>query len=315
MGLLEIILIVAAVLIVGNVMAMFAITWPIAKREYANMFIRETEDKWARENSCPENEEHSVMFDAGINWGKENANAIKEVCIENDGLKLYGEYFDFGGSKCAIILPGRAESLLYCYYFAEPYKKMGYNILVVDQRAHGKSEGVYNCVGVKERDDIKCWMEYIHNTFGDEKFFIHGVCIGSSIAIFLGAMNTPGLEGIALEGPYVSFLNVLTQRTKARKKPPFPIVQEMTYLFKKKAGINIVKEKPVNYIKKVNVPTLFLCGRKDYSSLPAHMDKLYKLCGAENKKMVWFDEGAHSHLRISNTEEYDKAIEDFIEKL
>ena len=310
-----IILIIVAVLILGGIVPMFAVTMKIAKKEYVNMFERDSEDKWGRENSCPENEEHSVMFDAGLEWGRNHKDNMVEVSIVNDNLKLYGEYYDFGKERCVVILPGRAESLLYCYYFAEPYEKLGYNVLVVDQRAHGKSEGRYNGVGILEKSDIRAWMDHIHDTFGINKFLIHGICIGSSTAIFLGAEEYPYLEAIVLEGPFRSFNNVLIQRTKAVGKPPFPIVWELGYLFKKKAGINIYKEQPIKYMNRLHIPTLFLCGKEDYSSLPKYSEKMFALCAAEKKDIVWFDHGAHSHLRIRNIEQYDNSIYTFVDKI
>lgn len=315
MNVVIIVLIVLAVILVVGVVPMVFVTFPIAKREYINMFERDSEEKWGRENSCPENEEHSVMFDAGMEWGRAHKDVMTEVSIVNDGLNLYGEYYNFGSNRCVVILPGRAESLLYCYYFAEPYVKLGYNILVVDQRAHGNSDGEKSGVGISETGDIKAWMEHIKEKFGDEKFLIHGICIGSSTAIFLAAMHLPYLEAIVLEGPFKSFNNVLIQRTKAVGKPPYPIVWEMGYLFKKRAGINIYREKPMNYISKIKIPTLFLCGKQDYSSLPKYSVKMFERCTAEPKEIVWFDEGAHSHLRIRNVDKYDEAIENFVNKI
>ena len=306
------IIIVLAVLIAGGVISMLAVTIPIAKKEYQNMFTRDSQEKWGRANSCPEDADHSMMFQEGLDWGKANVQLCREVCIINDGLKLYGEYYDFGNDKCVIILPGRAESLLYSYYYAQPYQDMGYNVLVIDQRAHGKSEGIYSCVGIKETDDVRCWMRYIQNAFGISSFVIHGICIGSFCAIKLATEGLPFLKSIILEGPFTSFRSVLVQRTKAAGKPPFPFVDELIILFKKRAGVNVRREKPIRYIRTVKTPVLFLCGRQDYSSLPENCEKLYKLCGSLRKQIVWFDKGAHSHLRFSNKEAYDKAVEEFL---
>ncbi len=310
-----IILIVLVFILAVVILPMFIVTFGIAKKEYTNMFERDSEEKWGRENSCPENEEHSVMFDAGMEWGRTHKDVMTEVSIVNDGLNLYGEYYNFGNDRCVVILPGRAESLLYCYYFAEPYEKLGYNVLVVDQRAHGKSEGRYSGVGILEKGDMRAWMDHIHESFGIDKFLIHGICIGSSTAIFLGAEGYPYLEAIVLEGPFKSFHNVLIQRTRAVGKPPFPIVWELGYLFKKRAGINIYKEQPIKYMEKLTVPTLFLCGREDYSSLPKYSKKMFARCASEKKEIVWFDEGAHSHLRIRNIEKYDNAIYAYVGKI
>jgi esterase/lipase len=88
----------------------------------------------------------------------------------------------------------------------------------------------------------------------------------------------------------------------------------MGILFKKIAGINIFGNTPLKAISKVEVPQLMICGRQDVSSLPKYFDKINETSGSLRKEMVWFDEGAHSHLRIRNLEGYDKAVSDFLNK-
>ena len=103
------------------------------------------------------------MFDLGMDWARENEARKRPVSIENEGLKLAGEYFDFGHKRCAIIFPGRTESLCYSYYFAQPYAEAGCNILVVDSRAHGLSEGKYNYCGTREWSDVIAWSRFAHD--------------------------------------------------------------------------------------------------------------------------------------------------------
>ncbi len=310
---LLIFLIILAVVVV-NIVVMLIITMRICKVQWADMFERETPQKWGRENSCPSNAEHSVMFDAGIAWGEANSDKCIPIEIINDGLKLKGEYFDFGQEKTCLFLAGRAESLLYSYYFAETYANLGYNVLVIDPRAHGESEGKYSSVGIKETGDAIAWMDYVHERFNQNHFIIHGICIGSATAIYAAARQYKYLEAIVLEGPFISFYNVLIQRMRAIPKPWFPMALEMAYTFKKKVGVNIFKERPLNYLPKVKVPALFLCGKEDASSLPKYFDRLYAACGSEIKECIWFEHGAHSHLRIANKEQYDNAIDTFLKE-
>ena len=75
-----------------------------------------------------------------------------------DGLKLIAEYYDFGFDKTAIIMPGRRECLIYSYFYAFPYKDAGVNVLVIDQRAHGLSEGKYSTCGIFEAKDVIDWI-------------------------------------------------------------------------------------------------------------------------------------------------------------
>ena len=67
-------------------------------------------------------------------------------------------------------------------------------------------------------------------------------------------------------------------------------------------------------IDKVKVPVLFLYGEKDIFSRPDKSKLLIEKCGSEIKEVEWFKEGAHSHLRYTNPEQYDAAILRFSKK-
>lgn len=313
---MQAVLLIAAIVVfiaLSGFIFMWIYVWGIAKKQYSEMFIRTSPDKWARGNSCPENEEHSVMFNAGMKWGEENASYKEDIEITSkDGLKLKGEYFNFGYDRAVLILAGRAETVLYCYYFAELFQKAGCNVIVVDPRACGLSEGKYTTAGMKEGEDAGLWIDYIHERYGIEKFFIHGICVGSAQAIYVAAAHQAYLKGIILEGPYSAFYKVLLMRTKNHGKPTFPVCLQMAMLYKKLAGVNVFKNKPIEEIKKVEVPALFLCGREDKSNSPDDFELIYNACGSAKKKFVWFDHGAHSHLRIVNLEKYDSEVIDFI---
>ena len=50
------------------------------------------------------------------------------------------------------------------------------------------------------------------------------------------------------------------------------------------------------------------------SNKKAKSKKLFAACTAGTKKLVWFDKGGHSHMRINNTQAYDDAIVAFLEE-
>ena len=91
--------------------------------------MRTSKKKWGRECSIPEDAEYLRMFEEGLDWDKKYSGYKRTVNIKNGRFHLFGEYFDFGSKKAVIIIAGRMESLLYSYFFAEPYRAAGYNVL------------------------------------------------------------------------------------------------------------------------------------------------------------------------------------------
>ena len=310
------VLIAVAVLLLGGLVGMFAATWPISKKVYEGHLVRTSEEAWGRVCSAPENEEQLQMWNDGIAWAEENKAACREVEIENEGFRLFGEYFDFGGDKCAIILPGRCECLVYSYYFGAPYQKAGYNVLVIDSRCHGKSDGKYSTAGVKESSDVLAWAKLVHS-FGNREICLHGICIGTSAGLF--AMNKPEcpdyITTLVTEGCYVSLRETFKRHMMAINRPAFPVLDMVMLRLNMTTGINIYRDTPIRAMKKLykNKRVLFLYGKEDIFSIPVKSQKLFDACAAEDKKLVWFDHGGHSHLRINNVTAYDDAIAEYLE--
>ena len=317
MGIAEI-LVIIAVLLLGGLIFMIVYTYPIAHRVYEEQLVRTSPEKWGRTCSFPDDAEQMQMWDDGVAWMERNCDRITELQIENDGLQLFGQYFDFGADRCVIILPGRCESLVYSYYFAPPYEKAGFNVLVVDTRCHGKSDGKYNTIGVKESGDILKWAELVHTQFGNREIYFHGICIGTSSGLFaLTAKNAPDyLRGLVTEGCYVSFPETFKRHMMALKRPIFPVLQLAMLQIYRHTGTNVYRQKPISAIRRIrpDCRILFLYGQQDVFSIPEKSRKLFAACASEDKKLVWFEKGGHSHLRINNTEAYDQAIIDFFRK-
>ena len=310
-----IVLIVVAALLLGGLVAMLMYTYPISKNVYRQQLVRTSPDKWGRVCSAPENEEQMAMWNAGVAWAEQYRDRVTEVQIENDGFDLYGEYFDFGADRCVIILPGRCESLMYSYYFAPPYREAGFNVLVIDTRCHGKSSGIYNTIGVKESSDVIAWSKLMHERFGNAEVWYHGICIGTAAGIF--ALTDPRcpeyVRGFVTEGCFVSFRETFKRHMMVDKRPLFPALDLVMLHINRHTGTNVYRDKPLSAIRRIKADArvLFLYGEKDVFSIPKKSRQLFENCSAVDKKLVWFDRGGHSHLRINNTERYDNEIIEF----
>ncbi len=303
-------------LLLSGLIFMLCYTYPIAKRVYQEQLVRTSPEKWGRTCSFPDDAEQVQMWNDGIAWMERNRDKITQLQIENDGFKLFGEYFDFGADRCVIILPGRCESLVYSYYFAPPYEKAGFNVLVIDTRCHGKSDGIYNTIGLQESRDVLAWAKLIHDDFHNREIYFHGICIGTSSGMFaLTAKDAPDyLRGLVTEGCYISFSETFKRHMMALNRPLFPVLQLVMLQIYRHTGTNVYKWKPISAIGKVkpDCRVLFLYGEKDIFSIPEKSRQLFAACSSQDKKLVWFDKGGHSHLRINNTEKYDQAIVDFL---
>ena len=283
---------------------------------YVILLVRTRKGKWTRKCSLPNDPEIKRMFDEGMDWEQTHRACKREVEVTSDGYRLFGEYFDFGYDRAAIIIAGRTETLLYSYYFAEPYRASGCNVLVIDNRSHGKSEGRISSLGYKEHRDILRWSKMLHDDFGNKQVFLHGVCIGASNALFaLTSDDCPDyMAGMVAEGMFTTFYESLMHHIKEAHQPVQPALEEIRGDIRLFSGYDIKRDGPIFRIHKLKKPILMLQSKEDKYSLPERAKALYGKCSAP-KKLIYFEKGAHSHIKINASAKYDNVVVDFLREV
>ena len=279
---------------------------------YTATLRRTKKEKWARNPSSLEPKQIG-MYDEGMAWHEKNKEYMHEVHIKNNGLNLYGEYYDFGCDRCVMILSGRTESLRYGYYFAIPYSEIGFNILVVDPRAHGNSDGEFNTIGFEESGDALAWADFIHGKYGMDTIIFHGICIGAAGGMYaITSESCPDyIKGMVVEGMFANFGESMKNHLIERKKPVIFVYSMINFWMKHYTGHTMDKG-PIDVIHKMDKPLLMLHSKEDAYSTPEYAQRLYDMCPSQNKALVWHEHGEHSMLRPTDTEKYDTAIKNFI---
>ena len=292
------------------------ITFETARRVYLHTLSTKMGGEWKRECSLPENECQMNMWNKGLEYMAQYSDKKEDVQIENDGLKLCGEFYNFGSKKTVLFLCGRCECAWYAYYYAKPYVESGYNLLFIDPRAHGLSQGQYSTVGIKESQDALAWMKYINEAKGGQKFTLHCVCVGGAAGLLAAtsANNNDLVEKIVLDGVFVNFKESYKRHYCDLGHKTFPVFYQIWFWFRVYTGVSVKLSSPLDAVKKLNIPVLFLHTKNDKFSLPEKAQLVFDACSSKDKSIVWFDEGYHSHIRDHATEKYDDAVKSFLTK-
>lgn len=274
--------------------------------------------KKARTRKCGEEncEDQKKIFDQGVAWATDYQDSTEDLHIVNDGLNLYGQYINLGYDRCAVIVQGRTESLLYSYYYADVYVKSGYNILVIDTRAHGLSDGNYITAGVQEHKDLIRWIELIKTRYGIGSFVIHGICIGAATAVYTYcALKKENLiQKIVLDGIFTNYYEIFKNHIIERKKPVFCFVYLTFFLTYLCTGARLLKETPYKRMSEIDIPVLFMWSKKDIYCIEEKNREVFAACQSKDKEVRFFPDGGHSFVRFSHREEYDKTVLAFLKK-
>ncbi len=272
--------------------------------------------KRSRECTNKKDADQVRMFEEGVAWAESQGDRRLPIEIVHDGLNLKGEFIDFGAKKCAVILQGRTESLLYSYYFAKPYAELGYDILVVDLRAHGLSDGKYQTGGLKEAGDIVAWIDYVRERFHVESFLFHGICIGAATSVYAARLleerGYPPVEKVVCDGLYATYFKMFERNFASFKKKAFPMLHLTFLLARIYAKADFFANRPIEAVGKLQCPILLIYSAEDVFCPREDGESIYREATNPKSRLLFLPKGRHSHVRSLNTEAYDGAIKEFV---
>lgn len=233
-----------------------------------------------------------------------------------DGLKLRGTYFPCEGSKKVVIcFHGYTSEGMNDYStLAIFYMKNGYNLLLVDERAHGQSEGTYIGFGCLDRHDAKLWIEEMVKKLGEDcKILLHGDSMGGATVLMTTGLELPpqvkaAISDCAFTSAWEVFASVLKNTYHL---PAFPLLQIANGMVKKRAGYELDECNAKNEVAKAKIPILFIHGEADTFVPCSMVHELHDACKSE-KKLVIIEGAGHVESCYRDADLYEESIESFI---
>lgn len=240
---------------------------------------------------------------------------FEEVYVTSyDGLKLYGRYYHYSdGAPLDIAFHGYRGTAIrdMCGGIWLSYAT-GHNILLVDQRAHGKSEGHTISFGINERKDCFSWVEYARHWFGENiQILLYGVSMGATTVLMASDLDiSKNVCGIIADCPYSSPKEIIKKVCKDMKYPPelvYPFVSLVARVF---GGFKLDETTAEKAVKNSNIPILILHGDDD-RFVPDAMSKVIA-DARDNIERHTFSNAAHGISGIVYTEQYNMIVLEFI---
>ena len=235
-----------------------------------------------------------------------------------DGLTLSGRYYHTAdGAPLAIGFHGYKSCWLtdFCGG-ADVAFQMGQNVLLVDERAHGKSQGRTITFGIKERQDLLCWLEYALDRFGhDTKILLYGVSMGGATVLMASGMDLPdNVQGIIADSPYSSPLDIILEVGRQRNYPvnlikPFVILGAKIY-----GGFGVRETSGAEAVKQAKVPIMIIHGEGD-TFVPVEMSRQMQESNPELITLHTFPDAYHVLSYMVDTPRYRKLVKEFMEKV
>ena len=231
-----------------------------------------------------------------------------------DKLKLHARVYENKNSNTVAILCHGYRGTAYRDFSggAKEVIEMGYNVILIDERAHGQSEGHSITFGVREVQDVLSWVSYAKERFGqDIKLVLIGISMGG--ATVLMAADKVGKAKIIADAPYSSPRIMLSETIRSIKlsvKIFYPLLNLAAIIF---AHTNMNKLSAYDSIKNTKNDVLIIHGDAD-SVVPHHIS--YELYQAYPDKIQYelFPNTDHGFSYITDYQRYKKVLTDFLNK-
>lgn len=236
----------------------------------------------------------------------------------NDNLRLKGFFLKSKtkSDKLIIIIHGYTANHYLGFQFLDLYKNENFNILLIDERSHGESEGKFATYGVREKADIKLWVEFMKEKMENLRFIgLHGQSMGAATALMYGG-KFQDVDFIIADCSYSNGEDILKYQFKEiGKLPPNHVYKAVNRLLKHRCGFSMKEVSPIKDIEDCDIPILFIHGKED-KTIPFRMSReMYERRKNEMDKLLLVEDADHVMSYAKDKTSYKKAVKDHIESV
>ena len=231
-----------------------------------------------------------------------------------DGINLeawYGIKNDSLHKGTVILFHGHGSSKSAIIKEAEAFYSFGYNILMVDFRNHGNSEGNTTTIGYIESKDVKAAYDYVQSK-GEKNTVLYGISMGA--ATVMKSINDYNLKPnkVIIEMPFGSLYDAVKGRMRTFHLPEQPFSALLTFWGGTEQRFWAFNFEPWDYATKINCPVLLQWGINDPRVTEAEINHIFKNLASHQKLMIKYAQSAHESLCKKENTKWVKTVGDFL---
>ncbi len=284
---------------------------------YRMAFFVKKEDKIPKnEFDLPPGKIYEPYREQMVTWMKE----VKQLPCNTytvtsfDGLTLHGKYYECRkGAPIELMFHGyRGSAQRDLCGGVQRCFALGRNVLIVDQRAAGRSGGQVISFGINESKDCLVWIDLLKREFGDQvKIMLTGISMGAATVMMAADQASPdNVVGILADCGYSSPKAIIKKVITQMGLPAdllFPFVKLGAKWFGK---FDLNEHDPLRAVQNSKRPILFVHGDTD-DYVPCEMSQqLYACCGSEKRLHIVHGAG-HGLAYLKDQATYLKVLAEF----
>jgi pimeloyl-ACP methyl ester carboxylesterase len=233
-----------------------------------------------------------------------------------DGLTLRGWWIPGSDAERAIImLHGQAGSMDPDVQYVPALHEAGFNVLMFDFRAHGRSDGRISTIGYLEQRDVLGAVAFVYAR-GIARIGLFGFSMGARVAL-LAAPLCPGVKAVVADGGPPRMLPAIAVRLQEMGLPE-ELARPLAWLTLAGTSLrvraNLLRYEPLYLAGRVAPrPVLFIHGGRDPYIPAAEFAALVAAAGPGAE--VWrVPEAGHRTTDEVYPDEYRRRVVDFFQR-
>lgn len=191
---------------------------------------------------------------------------------------------------------------------------LGRNVILIDQRGSGNSDGSVISFGINERRDCLKWVDFAVQKFGaDVKIILTGISMGAATVVMASGEELPkNVVCVLADCGYSTAKDILLKVIAETGFPPritYPFVKLGARIY---GGFNLEETSPVEAVKRCKVPLIMFHGDED-AFVPKEMSKqVFDACPVAQKRLVYIRGAGHGLAYPADKEGYLNAMRETI---
>ena len=251
------------------------------------------------------------VFEEPTNYaGKEDWNITS-----SDSLNLHAVHYtpENSNDKWVMLIHGYGNNHKAMYPYLGSYLDNGYNVLMIDQRAAGESEGEWLTMGTAESADVALWTQEIARRNANAKITLHGVSMGAATAMLAAARSDAvNVTSLVEDCGYSSVMETFGLVNDAVLHYPTEVIAALDPVSASLTGYYLHDAAPINSISSVTVPSMFISGSEDAVAPVSMLSALYEASGAEVKEQYIVGGAPHALAGLYDPAGYENALFSFV---
>ena len=194
--------------------------------------------------------------------------------------------------------------------------RLGLNVIMIDQRAHGESEGHTISFGYNEGRDVIGWVNYVRERFGEEReVMLFGISMGAGTVIIASCRDDlpENVVCAIADCPFASAKKIVTKVMKDLEicsRVIYPLARLGAIIF---GGFDPKKASAEAAVKNLKIPLILIHGEAD-DFVPCDMSRDIRAASGDKIPLYTVPGAAHGVCYLVDMPSYENIVIDFCEK-